>query len=656
MIATERHRAALASTVVALCLYLPTMNRTYGFIDKGEMAAAAATLGIAHPTGYPLLILLGGTATTLSPLRPILTLNLLAALLVAASVGMLTLLLDHLLSITPAQAPAPPPKQRRKSQPTPAEPPPAALSPASRAWLAAAAALFIGLTPTWWEQAVGFEAYALHAFLLPLASLLFLRFIDDAAENAPRSKLSGSLFTLALGLAFANHSTTIMLAPAFLFLYAYRVGGRPGAVRRLLLLAPAFAAGLLPYLWLHLRAKQRPPLNWGDPGTLDRFLEHVSGKQFQYVLFFEWRVFSQQTEYLWNRLLVGLAYAGAPLALFGAAYLFRRSRPLLLWTTLLFLACAVMCGLHDVNELAPYHLPAYLAAGVFIAHALAWIAERFQPRAAVALALALPLANAALHFRAADESRNTLVEDLVQNMLASLPPNAAILSSHWDYWTSGALYAQHVDGFRRDVRVLDPESFRNEWYIDQLEREAPDLMAPAREAVASFRTQIQLLERKPVLTPGEADAYWSAYHAMLKAILDGARDRRPFFVTDGVDARIGAGYARVPTGLAYRLTQSPAPSPQPFPSYRYQPWASRVDPYAVKIAEIYTMGLLARARYEDSLGHTDEARRYGVYALSFDPRIRREDVPDFPLHIETQIREVLRNYEMLRARAGAGER
>ena len=51
------------------------------------MAAAAATLGIAHPTGYPTLMLLGFLFTTIVPLRDIVALNVMAALLTAGGIG-----------------------------------------------------------------------------------------------------------------------------------------------------------------------------------------------------------------------------------------------------------------------------------------------------------------------------------------------------------------------------------------------------------------------------------------------------------------------------------------------------------------------------------------------------------------------------------------
>lgn len=52
-------RAALAASLFAFLLtgslYLATMSRTYGFIDRGELAAVSTTLGIAHRPAIRLL-------------------------------------------------------------------------------------------------------------------------------------------------------------------------------------------------------------------------------------------------------------------------------------------------------------------------------------------------------------------------------------------------------------------------------------------------------------------------------------------------------------------------------------------------------------------------------------------------------------------------
>src|SRR6185295_17753870 len=73
--------AAWIAFGTTLPVFLATMNRTIGFIDRGELAAVAWTFGIPHSTGYPTLMLLAGAVAHLIPLRPVLVLNGLAAML-----------------------------------------------------------------------------------------------------------------------------------------------------------------------------------------------------------------------------------------------------------------------------------------------------------------------------------------------------------------------------------------------------------------------------------------------------------------------------------------------------------------------------------------------------------------------------------------------
>ena len=88
---------ALAS-LAALLVYLRTLSPAVSIIDSGELAAVASTLGIAHPTGYPLFTLLGRIFTMLPIASEVIVrLNIMAALCTAASVGVLCHLLGVLL-------------------------------------------------------------------------------------------------------------------------------------------------------------------------------------------------------------------------------------------------------------------------------------------------------------------------------------------------------------------------------------------------------------------------------------------------------------------------------------------------------------------------------------------------------------------------------
>ena len=65
--------------VVTFIIYLFSLCPTVYLIDSGELAAVSYTLGIAHPTGYPLYTIISYFFAHL-PGEPVFNLNLLSAL------------------------------------------------------------------------------------------------------------------------------------------------------------------------------------------------------------------------------------------------------------------------------------------------------------------------------------------------------------------------------------------------------------------------------------------------------------------------------------------------------------------------------------------------------------------------------------------------
>jgi len=88
--------AALAF-FLPFAVYLKTSSPTVTFIDSGELALVCYTLGIPHPTGYPLYALLGKLVTMLPFGSVIGRLNFLSAIFVAGAVLFLYLSLRKLL-------------------------------------------------------------------------------------------------------------------------------------------------------------------------------------------------------------------------------------------------------------------------------------------------------------------------------------------------------------------------------------------------------------------------------------------------------------------------------------------------------------------------------------------------------------------------------
>src|SRR5262249_12103481 len=190
-----------AAASIALLVYCLTANPSVTFTDSGELAAVATTLGIAHPTGYPLFTLLGHLWTKLPlPLSPVRKLNLFAALCTALSVFLFyRIMLELLERVSSGDAAAFVQRRQRHSL------------------IAAATALSYAFARTVWEQATATEVYSLHLLTLQASILLFLR-----AEHVRQ----WAAWAFVLGLSFSNHLTTILIAPATIYLFFKRLGFR----------------------------------------------------------------------------------------------------------------------------------------------------------------------------------------------------------------------------------------------------------------------------------------------------------------------------------------------------------------------------------------------------------------------------------------------
>ena len=681
--------AAASVFVISLAVYLGTLSPSFGFVDKGEMAAVAATLGIAHPTGYPTLMLLGYLFTAVMPFREIVSLNVLSALLAASGAGVLTVLIRDVMARL--DEPDKSDGRKRKKKKAGKENVPERLPDSALSLYAGLAALGTSLTTTWWSQGNSFEVYSLHLLMMPLVLLTFLQYVDEQSPGAPVGfSRRGLLFSVVLGISFTNHLTTVLLAPALLVFYFFSLGLNLRSFSRLLWLVPGFLVGLLPYVWLPLRASMNPLFNWGDPSTLAKFIDHVTGRQYRVWMFTNPETFRQQTSYFLGHLPAELAYIGLPLALLGIyelarsragwavwhygtvgvgiAYLIwgakeygifpyvvlvlllivagRNSRaPLALLASLLFVTCVGYAAGFDIMEIHPYYATAVLAIGIWMAMGLRWLHRRFGLGLAAGVAVGFVLLTGAVNYSENNETNNTTVENMTRDVLETLPENALILSAQWDFWVSGSWYMQSVEGLRPDVIVIDPELMRRSWYLGQLDRSYPQIMEPVRKEEETFRRHLYKFER---LQPYDAAAIQSAYTGLVNAIIDKSMEIRPVLVTGEIQPELGGRYMKVPNYLAFRLMAEPEYLPQDFPDYRYEPLPGRISVYTTKLAELYASATYARAVYEADRGRQDLAERYLRLALSFDPGVRSGDIPMQPLDGRVRVEASLNWFQGLR--------
>ncbi len=225
---------ALGLGLAALALYLATLAPSVAtvFDDSLEFQVVLPSLGIAHPTGYPLYTLLGWLLSRLPVGDLAYRVNLLSALAGAAAVAVMFLVARRLGS---ARLPA-----------------------------ALMVAVF-ALSATWWSQATIAEVYTLHG--LAVALILYLT-LSDRGTRTP-------WLALVFGLALAHHRTTLLLAPGVL---VYLLWTDPGVLRRprdLVKLALAFLLPLALYLYLPLRGQSVASLDGAVIDGWDSFWRHV---------------------------------------------------------------------------------------------------------------------------------------------------------------------------------------------------------------------------------------------------------------------------------------------------------------------------------------------------------------------------------------------
>lgn len=474
-------RVPVVLALGALGLYLrmaaPTITWQHGGADGGELSAAALVLGVAHPPGYPLYLLLGHLFTNLPVGEVAFRVGLLSAASASLGVGLAAYLAGRLAcSRRAGSCTLPPPSPAQTHETEGDEPLPyvlqrAGVSPAIPVALAAVAAgAYLACAPLYWSQAVIQEVYALHA-ALALGTLVLL----ERWKPGRKRTLAG--LGLILGLGFSHHLTIAFLAaPAVIYIIAHNSelptrpsGWWPAVV--------AFLLGLSLYIYLPLRAMADPPLNWGNPSTLPRFLDQVAAASYRGYFGGRSAVEVLTRVPVVARIAIDqLTWPGLLLAFVGLAELARR-RPaffkLLLGYMLLTLLFALF---YNAQGGEVYLLPLVPVLAVGLGIGTASLAQlRWGLPVAILLLIAIPSWQIWTHAGAMDLSGDRSAATYARTALDAAAPGATLYTDR-DEQTFALWYVQIAEGLRPDVVVVDRRLLAIDWYREQLERRHPGFL------------------------------------------------------------------------------------------------------------------------------------------------------------------------------------
>jgi hypothetical protein len=532
--------AALVALVVFV-LYALTLAPSTAMWDTSEYIAAAKTLGIPHPPGNPVFVLVAHAFASLPiPVSYAERVNLLAATTSAMSAA-LWMLVAH-RSLAGWQ-----------------------LARTPRLVIAVACA-WIGATAfTVWNQSVVNEkVYTLAMLGLAASSWAALRWHDAPAQSR---RADGFLLLVAYlcGLGYANHPAGFLPVPAFGLFVLLR---RPATVLRWKLIIGAaivLLLGLTPFAFMPVRAAHFPGINEGaataciggapeigctfSAATATRVSGIIQREQYgghavadrqaplpaqigMWWLYFKW----QWLRDAWNErpaLQLALAWLFLGLGVLGGVVHFQRDRssfafvaPLIFTLTpALIVYLNFKYGFSQDTELGDsvnrevrdrdyFYLWSFATWSLWVGLGLGalwqWLAQRIDRTTARGWQLASPillLALVPLAANARDASRRgqTFTADWARDLLQSVEPYGVLITAG-DNDSFPVWYAQQVEGVRRDVTIALIPYLNMEWYAHELIR---DRVAPYDgSGIAAYAALAGTRPDTPViaLTPAQADS------------------------------------------------------------------------------------------------------------------------------------------------------
>jgi hypothetical protein len=524
--------AAIASALV-LALYVITLAPTTAMWDASEYITAAYTLGIPHPPGNPLFVLLGRVASLLPIGSVAYRVNLLAAVSSAFAAGIWFLVAERVLAqwIT--------------------------LRPVRIAGAGLAALLSATAFTVWNQSVVNEKVYTVSLAFFAIVSWLTVRWCDDPdGRKADRILV---LIAYLIGLGYANHPAGFLVGPAVATAVLVR---RPRTLLRWKLIAAAvvaLSAGLTPFAVEPIRAAHHPALNEGEPTgcaekigfactfsdtTVKRLMDNVNRVQYgkpnlsdrqapftaqlgMWWLYFEWQ-WLRDPHGTQGILQGALAIVFLALGIGGGVVHWKRDRasfwffgPLVFTVTFALVyymnfkyGASQAPGLagvaREVRDRDYFYLWSYSAWSVWAALGLVGVwrvlaeqtgkSTRWRAFAPIMLFGALPLVG---NWRAASRAGEWATREWAHDVLNSVEPYGVLITGG-DNDTFPLWYAQDVEGVRRDVTVAVTSLLNTDWYARGLMRRP---IVPYDEAAgpAVYRGRRWPMPTRPVISLTNAE-------------------------------------------------------------------------------------------------------------------------------------------------------
>lgn len=686
--------------IFALYVYILTLAPTVWFIDAGELASVAITLGIAHPTGYPLFTLVGHLFSKIPIGTEIYRLNFMSSFFCALGVFLMFFLMNYLMSFYSALPSIQTGKTTKKiTSSTKQIISEFELPIIVRNSIIVFTCLILAFSRTYWDAANSVEVYPIHVFFLITLFLVFLKAVQGSSARRKTEQSTNFIkenkyyliFAFILGLSFTNHLTTVLLAPACLTLFI--IENRKDLLRTLKLLgsmAICFAISFSVYLYLPIRASQDPIFIWGNPVTFERFLWHITGKQFQVWIFsgagslttfvilllvivsvcavgimkyktlnpiyhfsffigiaiFTYiflnganEIVMKQFKHFFSTFWTEYGTSVVLLAIPGVYRLSKFNGKIYYFTLLTFFSCVIYSVNYDIHDIDSYFLLAYVTLSIWIGFGGLFVYElvsgllktKGNQFAFAVLMIIISFISLKMNYASNDESKNYFVEEYTMNVFKNAEPNSIIISSQWDFWLSASWYYHFVKNIRPDIVAIDKELLRRSWYFKFLQNRYPEVMNNSKPEIDKFLVELYKFEHN---IPYDQPNIMKLFEEMLTSFVTKNPERKVYTtweIEQNKNEAFARDYIRIPDGLLYRLVKNDNPNSYKVNDYKLYDFSftptNIKDYYHETIMGTYASMLTASAGFlVSTYNRTEDAKKYIDLALYA--------IPNFPKAME----------------------
>lgn len=457
-------------TVILLIIYIATLAPGLSWAnnssDGGDLITAAATDGVAHPTGYPTYLLIA-RIFQLIPIGSIAyRTNLLSAIAVTGAAVCIYFLVVNISDQTN-----------------------------QKGWIAGLVSSFaFGLAPIIWSQAVITEVYSLHIFFIALILLLLMRSINRNSENQ-----NDALLGLIFGLSLGNHMSAFLLAPLVFSIGVFKNDPTKDPLNQKQNKSPRWTRtinkkvlfkrilwimlGLCIYLTLFIRARSNSPINWENPVTVSNLLRLISGQLYSDYFFdlslslLFTRIQAFATIFLSQSGIIGLL-----IGLYGFIFI---SKPRwLFYASLWIIICSFIFAIsYNTFDSYLYLIPIFIIFSIWIGisfnNFITKISTEHKWMGIITLLCIILLSTSWFmnNWKTVDASKDDQAEKFGQMAMEKIPLNAIVFAN--DEKASFSLWYFHfVLKERSDLIILSTDLLSYSWYRERMRAIYPSILIP----------------------------------------------------------------------------------------------------------------------------------------------------------------------------------